>query len=136
MSWLILFAHAFNPFLLLVSMNQQQEEENTQNIHRFENLFSMVLSSFLIYLVWLGAHFLVMTLAGSAFDYDDFIGVGKGVAYFLPFLLGLAMVVMECGIRPGLRSEKGQVFLHWFRGVFVFFGCYFMFVNYLAWLAS
>ena len=134
MSWLILFAHAFNPLLLRIGMVPAQTGKQAET--KSEERFSIVLSSFFMYLLWLGAHFLVLSVAGAGFNYADFIGSTKGFAYFLPFILGFFMLIIEFVIRPRLRTETGQDLAGGLGGILFLSGCYFMFVNYLAWIAE
>jgi hypothetical protein len=136
MSWLILFSHSFNPVLLLVGITSRRNGEETERAPTLENTFVTVLSSFFMYLVWLGAHYIVLKIAGSGFDYEDFIGVGKGVAYFLPFMLGFVMLVIELIIRPGLKTETSMALVSSLTSLLIFFSSYFMFVNYLSWIAN
>jgi hypothetical protein len=136
MSWLILFSHAFNPVLLLVGITSRRNGEDTERSPALENTFVTLLSSFFMYLVWLGAHYVVLKIAGSGFDYENFIGVGKGVAYFLPFMLGFVMLVIELIIRPGLKTETSMALVSSFTSLLIFFSSYFMFVNYLSWIAN
>ncbi len=116
-------------------MNNLKEKEKRENLHSVNNAVSLVLTSFFIYLFWLGVHLLFMKIFGSPFDFDNFIGADKGIAYFLPFLMGLGMMINEFFLGSLFRSEKGLTMIRGLNGLFLFYGCYFMLVNYLAWIA-
>lgn len=136
MSMLVLLAHAFNPLLLMVGIRQRSFPDDVRNGHLMEEVFTVVLSSFLLYLLWLSGHFAVHEMAGTRFDYEHFIGEGESIAYFLPFILGFVMLVIEFLVRPRLRTQKGLAFANAIKGLLLFSGCYFMFVNYLAWIVQ
>lgn len=134
MSWLIMLAHAFNPFLLAIIL-QQQNEEKTADSNRLAGIFAAVVTSFLCYLFWLGVHWLIMKMAGSSFNFDEFIGVGKGIAYFLPFVLGVVILMIETLILPQLKLEPIQTLVSSLRSIILLFATYFMLINYMAWIA-
>jgi hypothetical protein len=136
MSWLILFIHAFNPLLLTIFSSQLKNRESAQDLQATEYVSDTILSSFIAYLFWLGAHFLVFKIIGNDFSFDDFIGVDKGGIYFLPFMIGLALMIFDFIIYPKLKTEKALVLSVTLRNTLVFFGSYFMLVNYLSWLAG
>jgi hypothetical protein len=136
MTWLILLSHAFNPFLIPIILTQQDQEKTVDDSGSFIRLYSAVLTSLLAYLFWLGTHFLIMKIMGSNFDFDEFIGVGKGIAYFLPFVLGGVILIIDTLARHRLRRENTQVLVSSLSSIIVFFGTYFMLVNYLAWIAN
>jgi hypothetical protein len=135
MTWLILLSHAFNPLLLSIVLKQQYEEETATDSDSRANTFACVMTSFIFYLFWLAAHYLIMKIAGYKFDFDEFIGVDKGMAYFLPFMLGLVILMIDILVRPRLKLEKPLILVSNLRGITLFFGSYFMLINYLAWLA-
>jgi hypothetical protein len=135
MTWLILLSHAFNPLLIAIAL-KQQDKEKTEDSDGLAAVFTGLITSFLLYLFWLGVHFLVIKIIGSNFDFDGFIGVGKGIAYFLPFLLGVVILLMDALIQPRLRVENIQLLLSSLRSIILFFGIYFMLINYLAWIAK
>jgi hypothetical protein len=136
MTWLILLSHAFNPLLLSFVLKQQYGEETATDSGSLANIFPSVITSFIFYLFWLGAHYLIMKIAGYNFDFGEFIGVGKGMAYFLPFILGLAILMIDILALLWLKLEKSLVLVSNLRGITLFFGSYFMLINYLSWLAN
>ncbi|MFA7620194.1 MAG: hypothetical protein WC012_14245 [Thiohalomonadaceae bacterium] len=136
MSWLILVAHAFNPLLLHIGMTRMRSRrEASRRAVVAQDVFLTVFSSFLVYLVWLGVHWLWLSMVGAGLSFDRFVGADRGPAYFLPFMLGFLMLVLEFGVRPRLRAEQSLAFVGSLGTVLLVSGCYFMFVNYLAWIA-
>jgi hypothetical protein len=136
MTWLIFLSHAFNPLLLSIVLKQQYEEETATDADNHTNIFASVITSLILYLFWLGAHYLIMKIAGYRFDFDTFIGMGKGITYFLPFVLGLVLLIIDYFVRPRLRLEYNQIVVNNLYTIILFFGMYFMLINYMAWLTE
>lgn len=135
MNWLVLLSHAFNPLLVSINTAQMDEANTGGKSEPVLQAISILITSFVIYLLWLGVHFSVIELSGSEFDFDEFIGEGQGFAYFLPFMLGAVVLVLNCFVIPVLREEVSLMVARYLRGTLQFLGGYFMLINYLAWIA-
>jgi hypothetical protein len=135
MNWLVLLSHAFNPLLVSIDISDTDESKPNEVSEPFLKAIALLITSFIAYLLWVGAHFIVIELFGSGFDFDEFIGEGQGYAYFLPFILGGVILVLNYFVIPALQGDRPLLLVKYLRGVIQFFGVYFMLINYLAWIA-
>ena len=136
MSWLLFLSHGFNPFILMLHIKNSKNDESDREKGAVENIFETVLATVMMYAVWLGGHYLVLKFKGTESAIYSFMGADKGLAYFLPFILGAVLLVNEYIIRPKIQAAKSLAVVSLLSNLFVLFGCYFMLVNYLAWLAE
>jgi hypothetical protein len=136
MNWLVLLSHAFNPLLVSIDISESDETQSNGKSTPISHSIAILITSFIIYLLWLGAHFAAIELFGSGFDFDEFIGDGQGYAYFLPFVLGAVILVLNFFVIPYLKTERQGLLARYLRGMCQFLGGYFMLINYLAWIAG
>lgn len=136
MSWLIFLSHGLNPFILMLHITNSKNNESGRAKGGVECIFETVLATIMLYAVWLGVHYLVLKINGAESAIYSFMGVDKGLAYFLPFILGAVLLVNEYIVRPKIKSDERLATASLLSIVLVLFGCYFMLVNYLAWLSE
>ncbi len=132
MYWLILISHAFNPFLVLLLINLENSHDKKYAIKSPLDVISHILSAFMVYMLWLGLHY---AFTASSFSFDEFIGVGQGWHYFVPFFIGVFMMFHATVIRPTLKSENVKKAHFSFIVLISFVGIYFMAINYFIWLS-
>jgi len=132
MFWLILISHAFNPFFVLLLINLENSHDKKYAIKNPLDIISHILSAFMVYMLWLGLHY-VFTF--SSFNFDRFIGVGQGVHYFIPFFIGVFMMLQATIIKPALKSESVKKAHAGFIALLALAGIYFMAINHFIWLS-
>jgi hypothetical protein len=130
---LILLSHAFNPLIIAfyISLRNKTDTGTRRNLQP-DDVIVIILSSWLIYFIWLAVHFLGAWMTGRSFSFPVFIGTYQGTHYFFPFMGGLTIIFAESVLRPILRAPMA---IEIYRAVYVlivFLSSYMMLVNYLA----
>jgi len=132
----MLISHAFNPLLILMLINLENTHDKKYAIKTPLNIVSHVSSAFMVYMLWLGLHAIVLWVVSGDFDFDRFIGVNQGLHYFVPFFIGVFVMLHTSVIKPALKSENVKQVHFSFIVLISLIGIYFMLINYLVWLAG
>lgn len=136
MLWLIFIAHAFNPLILAIGIGLLRQEFQQNKTIQVSSVIGLVFGSLIIYLLWLATHFGIIFIQGKSSDFEELIGMGQSFHYFLPFLIGVVMIINELIIRPMIRQDKYLAANQGMVLLLICFGSYTMFINYIAWIAG
>ena len=136
MTWLIFISHAFNPLIIAIGLGALRSEYRRERRVRVSTVVGLTISSLVIYLFWLALHYVMTLVTDIEYNFSIFIGVDQEIHYFLPFLIGALLVINESVIRPLLKIETYLAANDAFLILMIFFGSYFMLVNYIAWISS
>ncbi len=133
MSWILVLLHSCNPLLMLVYTKQLENDEKERG--KLAECMGGLIFGLMAYAFWSLAHLVVSNMNGKEFDWGVFAGIGQGVRFFLPFVIGLIILVDGIFVRPLLadypRAKEARGLL---LSISLFAGVFTMLVNYLHWL--
>ncbi len=136
MTWLVFISHAFNPLIMTIGLGILRSEYLRDKKVRVTTVIGLIISSLMIYILWLGFHYGITFIGGTDFNFMHFIGVGQGIQYFLPFIISAAVLINESVIRPLIKTEAFLTANDGFLVLMILVGSYTLLVNYMAWISS